>query len=172
MSLCPHPLVRLGQHVVQTWSCNQELTHKYSLPGAYAKVFVRLGLAGRDGGAESLLGCESEHRRQQGALSGEAGLLLLNPIPCSLPGRNSAGCESQCWLLRSDVPFVATARAGSEVSAKAGLIEAFLLIRSRINERGFVSLLAVIQEASPQENSLCWSRGLNCSGSTGIPVLP
>lgn len=68
-------------------------------------------------------------------------MVLLNPILGSPVGSwQAGGCESRTslrpgWLCWSDVPFVARARAGNEVSAKAGLIEAFLLLRSRINKQ-------------------------------------
>lgn len=85
--------------------------------------------------------------------------------------------RSPGWLLRSDVPFVASTRAGNEVSAKAGLIGVFLPLRSRINKRGCRVLAGLVwfvfsQEASPRENSLCWSRGLNYRGSTSILPAP
>lgn len=110
-------------------------------------------------------------------------MVLLNPILGSPVGSwQAGGCESRTslrpgWLCWSDVPFVARARAGNEVSVKAGLIEAFLLLRSRINKQSCHVLAGFLrfvfsQEASPRKNSLYWSRGLNYSGSTGIPRAP
>lgn len=86
-------------------------------------------------------------------------------LPCG-----QAGYSGQMCLLWPEP------RAGNEVSAKAGLIEAFLLLRSRISKRGCRVLAGFVpfvfsQEAS-RKNSLCWGRGLNSSGSTSIPLAP
>jgi len=50
-----------------------------------------LGVAGRDGGADALQGCESKHcRHMQRLACSEAEVALLNPIPW-LSGRKRAG---------------------------------------------------------------------------------